>query len=93
MRSFVASRKSPSSARSAPRAEDDPVARYAARLDQFLAQPGQGEAGALEAAMGQEKLALVSSIVHQFAEDVRGQPHGDRQERMVVRGALLPPLF
>lgn len=67
--------------------------RYAARLDQFLAQRGQGEAGALEAAMGEAKLALVSSIVHQFAEDVRGQPHGDRQERMVVRGALLPPLF
>lgn len=93
MRSFVASRKSPLSARSAPRAEHDPVARYAARLDQFLAQPGQGEAGALEAAMGEAKLALVSSIVHQFAEDVRGQPHGDRQDSMVVRGALLPPLF
>ena len=93
MRSFVASRKSPSSARSAPRAEDDPVARYAARLDRFLAQPGQGEAGALEAAMGEARLALVSRSVHQFAEDVRGQPHGDRQERMVARGALLPPLF
>ena len=89
----MASRKSPSSARSAPRVEDDPVARYAARLDQFLAQPGQGEAGALEAAMGEAKLAFVSSIVHQFAEDVRDQPQGDRQERMVVRGALLPPLF
>ncbi len=89
----MASRKSPSSARSAPRAEDDPVARYAARLDQFLAQPGQGEAGALEAAIGEPRLALVSSIVHQFAEDVRGHLHGDRQERMVVRGALLPPLF
>lgn len=89
----MASRKSPSSVRSAPRAEDDPVARYAARLDQFLAQPGQGEAGALEAAMGEAKLAFVSSIVHQFAEDVRDQPQGDRQERMVVRGALLPPLF
>ena len=89
----MASRKSPSSARSAPRAEHDPVARYAARLDRFLAQPGQGEAGALEAAMGEARLALVSSIVHQFAEDVRGQPQGDRQERMVVRGALLPPLF
>jgi hypothetical protein len=35
----------------------------------------------------------VSSIVHQFAEDVRGQPHGERQERMVVRGTLYPPLF
>jgi hypothetical protein len=35
----------------------------------------------------------VSSIVHQFAEDVRGQPHGDRRDRMVVRGVLLPPLF
>ncbi len=93
MRSFVASRKSPSSVRSAPRAEDDPVARYAARLDQFLAQPGQGEAGALEAAMGEAKLAFVCSIVHQFAEDVLDQPQGDRQERMVVRGALLPPLF
>ena len=89
----MASRKSPSSARSAPRAEDDPVARYAARLDRFLAQPGEGEAGALEAAMGEAKLALVSSIVHQFAEDVRGQPHEDRQERMVVPGALLPPMF
>lgn len=93
MRSFVASRKSPSSARSAPRAEDDPVACYAARLDRFLAQPGQGDAGALEAAMGEAKLVLVSSIVHQFAEDVRGQPHGERQERMVVRGTLYPPLF
>ena len=93
MRSFVASRKSPSSARSAPRAEDDPVACYAARLDRFLAQPGQGDAGALEAAMGEAKLALVSSIVHQFAEDVRGQPHGERQERMVVPGTLYPPLF
>ena len=93
MRSFVASRKSPSSARSAPRAEDDPVARYAARLDRFLAQPGQGEAGALEAAMGEARLALVSRSVHQFAEDVRGQPHGERQERMVVRGTLYPPLF
>ena len=89
----MASRKSPSSARSAPRAEDDPVARYAARLDRLLAQPGQGEAGALEAAMGEAKLVLVSSIVHQFAEDVRGQPHGERQERMVVRGTLYPPLF
>ena len=89
----MASRKSPSSVRSAPRAEDDPVARYAARLDQFLAQPGQGEAGALEAAMGEAKLAFVCSIVHQFAEDVLDQPQGDRQERMVVRGALLPPLF
>ena len=89
----MASRKSPSSARSAPRAEDDPVARYAARLDRFLAQPGEGEAGTLEGAMGEAKLALVSSIVHQFAEDVRGQPHGDRQDRIVVRGALLPPLF
>ena len=89
----MASRKSPSSARSAPRAEDDPVARYVARLDRFLAQPGEGEAGALEAAMGEAKLALVSGIVHQLAEDVRGQPHGDRQDRMVVRGALLPPLF
>lgn len=89
----MASRKSPSSARSAPRAENDPVARYAARLDRFLAQPGEGEAGALEAAMGEAKLAFVSSIVHQFAEDVRGQPQGDRQERIVVRGALLPPLF
>ena len=89
----MASRKSPSSARSAPRAEDDPVARYAARLDRFLAQPGQGDAGALEAAMGEAKLVLVSSIVHQFAEDVRGQPHGERQERMVVRGTLYPPLF
>lgn len=93
MRSFVASRKSPSSARSAPRAEDDPVACYAARLDRFLAQPGQGDAGALETAMGEAKLVLVSSIVHQFAEDVRGQPHGERQERMVVRGTLYPPLF
>jgi len=93
VRSFVASRKSPSSARSAPRAEDDPVACYAARLDRFLAQPGQGDAGALEAAMGEAKLVLVSSIVHQFAEDVRGQPHGERQERMVVRGTLYPPLF
>lgn len=89
----MASRKSPSSARSAPRAEDDPVARYAARLDRFLAQPGEGEAGVLEAAMGEAKLAVVSSIVHQFAEDVRGQPHGERQERMVVRGARLPPLL
>ena len=89
----MASRKSLSSARSAPRAEDDPVARYAARLDRFLAQPGQGEAGALEAAMGEARLALVSRSVHQFAEDVRGQPHGDRQDRIVVRGALLPPLF
>ena len=89
----MASRKSPSSARSAPRAEDDPVARYAARLDRFLAQPGEGEAGALEAAMGEAKLAFVSSIVHQFAEDVRGQPQGERQERMVVRGTLYPPLF
>ena len=89
----MASRKSPSSARSAPRAEEDPVARYVARLDWFLAQPGEGEAGALEAAMGEAKLAFVSSIVHQFAEDVRGQPHGDRQDRMVIRGALLPPLF
>ena len=89
----MASRKSPSSARSAPRAEDDPVACYAARLDRFLAQPGQGDAGALEAAMGEAKLVLVSSIVHQFAEDVRGQPHGERQERMVVRGTLYPPLF
>ena len=89
----MASRKSPSSARSAPRAENDPVARYAARLDRFLAQPGEGEAGSLEAAMGEAKLAFVSSIVHQFAEDVRGQPQGDRQERIVVRGALLPPLF
>jgi hypothetical protein len=43
--------------------------------------------------MGEAKLAFVSSIVHQFAEDVRGQPHGDRQDRMVVRGALLPPLL
>lgn len=43
--------------------------------------------------MGETKLAFVSSIVHQFAEDVRGQPHADRQDRMVVRGALLPPLF
>ena len=93
MRSFVASRKSPSSARSAPRAEDDPVARYVARLDRFLAQPGEGEAGALEAAIGEANLAFVSSIVHQFAEDVRGQPHGERQERMVVRGTLYPPLF
>lgn len=93
MRSFVASRKSPSSVRSAPRAEDDPVACYAARLDRFLAQPGQGDAGALETAMGEAKLVLVSSIVHQFAEDVRGQPHGERQERMVVRGTLYPPLF
>ena len=93
MRSFVASRKSPSSARSAPRAEDDPVACYAARLDRFLAQPGQGEAGALEAAMGEARLALVSRSVHQFAEDVRGQPHGERQERMLVRGTLYPPLF
>jgi hypothetical protein len=89
----VASRKSRSSARSAPRAEDDPVACYAARLDRFLAQPGQGDAGALEAAMGEAKLVLVSSIVHQFAEDVRGQPHGERQERMVVPGTLYPPLF
>lgn len=89
----MASRKSPSSARSAPRAEDDPVARYVARLDRFLAQPGEGEAGALEAAIGEAKLAFVSSIVHQFAEDVRGQPHGDRRDRMVVRGVLLPPLF
>ena len=89
----MASRTSPSGARSAPRAEDDPVARYAARLDRFLAQPGEGETGALEAAMCEAKLALVSSIVHQFAEDVRGQSHGDRQDRMVVRGALLPPLF
>lgn len=89
----MASRKSPSSARSAPRAEDDPVACYAARLDRFLAHPGQGDAGALEAAMGEAKLVLVSSIVHQFAEDVRGQPHGERQERMVVRGTLYPPLF
>lgn len=89
----MASRKSLSSARSAPRAEDDPVACYAARLDRFLAQPGQGDAGALEAAMGEGKLVLVSSIVHQFAEDVRGQPHGERQERMVVRGTLYPPLF
>ena len=93
MRSFVASRKSRSSAQSAPRAEDDPVACYAARLDRFLTQPGQGDAGALEAAMGEAKLVLVSSIVHQFAEDVRGQPHGERQERMVVRGTLYPPLF
>jgi len=93
VRSFVASRKSPSSARSAPRAEDDPVARYVARLDRFLARPGDGEAGALEAAIGEAKLAFVSSIVHQFAEDVRGQPHGDRRDRMVVRGVLLPPLF
>jgi hypothetical protein len=93
VRLSVASRKSPSSARSAPRAENDPVARYAARLDRFLAQPGEGEAGALEAAIGEAKLAFVSSIVHQFAEDVRGQPQGDRQERIVVRGALLPPLF
>ena len=89
----MASRKSRSSARSAPRAEDDPVARYVARLDRFLAQPGEGEAGALEAAIGEAKLAFVSSIVHQFAEDVRGQPHGDRRDRMVVRGVLLPPLF
>lgn len=89
----MASRKSPSSARSAPRAEDDPVARYVARLDRFLARPGDGEAGALEAAIGEAKLAFVSSIVHQFAEDVRGQPHGDRRDRMVVRGVLLPPLF
>lgn len=89
----MASRKSPSSARSAPRAEDDPVARYVARLDRFLGQPREGETGALEAAIGEAKLAFVSSIVHQFAEDVRGQPHGDRQDRMVVRGALLPPLF
>jgi hypothetical protein len=44
--------------------------------------------------MGEAKLVLVSSIVHQFAEDVRGQPHGERQDRMVVRGVRsYPPLF
>lgn len=46
--------------------------------------------------MGDERLVRVSGIVQQFAEDVRGQPRGDRQERqerMVVHGALLPPLL
>ena len=93
----MASKKSRSSARSAPRADAaDPVARYAARLDRLLAQPATGEAEALEAAMGDERLVRVSGIVQQFAEDVRGQPRGDRQERqerMVVHGALLPPLL
>lgn len=89
----MASRKSRSSARSAPRAERDPVARYAARLDALLDQPPSGAVGTLEAAMTDERLVQVSSIVQQFAEDVRGNPRGDRQERMVVRGALLPPLL
>ncbi len=89
----MASRKSRSSARSGPRAERDPVARYAARLDALLDQPPSGEAEALEAAMADERLVRVSSIVQKFAEDVRGGPRGDRQERMVVPGALMPPLF
>ena len=90
----MASRKSRSSVRSAPRADRaDPVARYAARLDRLLGQSDLGEAGALEAAMQDERLVQVSSVVHRFAEDVWGQPRGDRQERMVVRGVLLPPLI
>lgn len=43
--------------------------------------------------MADERLVQVSSIIQKFAEDVRGNPRGDRQERMVVRGALVPPLF
>jgi len=40
-----------------------------------------------------ERLVQVSTVVQRFAEDVWGQPRGDRQERMVVRGVLLPPLI
>lgn len=90
----MASRKSRSSVLSEPRADRaDPVALYAARLDVLLGQSDQGEVGALEAAMQDERLVNVSGIVRQFAEDVWGQPRGDRQERMVVRGVLLPPLI
>jgi hypothetical protein len=90
----VASRKLRSSVRSAPRADrGDPVARYAARLDRLLGQSDRGDAGALEASMQDERLVQVSSVVHRFAEDVWGQPRGDRQERMVLRGVLLPPLI
>lgn len=89
----MASRKSRSSARSVPRAERDRVARYAARLDALLDQAPSGAVGALEAAMADERLVRVSSIVQKFADDVRGGPRGDRQERMVVPGAFMPPLF
>ena len=90
----MASRKLRSSVRSAPRADrGDPVARYAARLDRLLGQSDRGDAGALEASMQDERLVQVSSVVHRFAEDVWGQPRGDRQERMVLHGVLLPPLI
>ena len=64
-----------------------------AAVPALLDRPPRGEAGALEAAMSNERLLRVSRIVHRFAEDVRGDPRRDREERMVLRGALLPPLF
>lgn len=87
------SRKSTSGARSAPRADGKRVARYAARLDRELACEPPNAAGVLEAALARETLLRVGQVMGEFAAMVAGaRSHREREQRLVLPGATLPPL-
>jgi hypothetical protein len=89
----VVSRKSPSVARSAPRAEAGRIARYAARLDKELACAAPTEVDALEAAMRNETLIRVGKAMREFAAAVApSEQRREREDRIVLPGVNLPPL-
>lgn len=66
----MASRTSPSGARSAPRADASRVERYAALLDRKLQGPCESSTDALEEALGRGRLVAVGRIVGEFAAAV-----------------------
>lgn len=91
----MARKKSPSVARSGPRAEGRRVARLRARLARELGAPPQDGQESLESAMGSETLKRVGGVLHEFASSVadKRSRSGERTERLILTGAVFPPLF
>lgn len=89
----MAFRKSPSVARSAPRAERCRVAHYAARLDEELHTAAQSALGSLEGVMGPERLLAVGKTMREFAAGVTGKGQvAGRDERLILPSANFPPM-
>lgn len=77
----MASRTSPSGARSAPRADRGRVERFAALLDRQLRAHGESATDALEEALDRRTLVEAGRVVGEFASAVGAK--GEWRERAV----------
>ena len=78
----MASRTSPSGARSAPRADAGRVERYAALLDLQLHGGSDSATGALEEALGRRRLVEAGQAIGEFASVVSVK--GERRDAPVA---------